>query len=422
MDKEFVILWFDGHLLVDTGAGDDGLRGCPLPDREDPVKIIVDFVSTLDEKPSSVRLLYQPVDIEALEIKTSNVPRGKLRETLGGKYPDVLSETVPWCVSRMQKSEATYATLLWIDKQQRLPRLRKAFAEINIRLVGAWPLVSALEEVEPTNTPGKSAVAVVLTDAAAFVYNVTAAGNRWAKFSIGHNFRGALKNLIDAAVAKRAGEQRPPVLIVDAGELQWDFEETTLRGTVPSRLALTQLTAVALKLKTTSLSNYLPKERVIRVDRAIWAAAALFALIFLISGGRYYAEYRNLSVAGKKQTDESVRLNRENEHFAANKKIIDVATEWETETRVAEQGRLEILKAVMNERPPELTIHSLVINDKEFTITGTEHEQLGEKEAPYNKFLKALSDAGDKDKVWSITTKDSVLAVENFTITGTFNQ
>jgi len=422
VEKICTILWFGKQLVLKTT---EGVEGLPLPEKEDPIPLVMAAIEALEPRPKTVRIIYQPADLEMHAVDDmSKGNRNVIADTLGADYPALRNPATVWSASRLHKTEdGRYGTLLWIDSKLRLARLRGALEQKKIKVEGAWPLVSVLEEVEPTKTPNSPAMAVVLTDAGGFVYAVAPGGGRTATFVTGYGFRQQLGGVVKTALSHYSTSERPPVLVVDGGVEKWDIGATELADSSPLTLNLEEILAVGEKLPPRSLANFLPRELVLRVDRILQWATVAVAAAAVLSLAAYYHQYRGLVASGIEQDRIAQALRAEVATYKANQAKMQEIDQLDREMETTAGGRMALLKAIMRDKPREVTVHTLTISNNTFAIQGTAHEGAGSNQGPYYAFLDKLAaenKAGGPLLALDKEARPAVLPEAEFTINGTF--
>jgi hypothetical protein len=221
------------------------------------------------------------------------------------------------------------------------------------------------------------------------------------------------------ALSHFAADDPPPVLVVDGSTEPWDLTVGPLAGLSPATIGLGALLASAQQLRLSDHANFLPHQRILKLDAALRICAAACAFAAIVSGGMYLAEYRQLQGDASVQRATAERLHVEADRLRSNERTLVKLRSFREEMDVAGRGRLALLFAVIEHKPVEITVHSITISGRSFEITGTAHEGVGQATGPYQRFVSALA---AKPNPWQLAPEinSTTPATSSFTIGGSF--
>jgi hypothetical protein len=401
---QHVSLVCDGHrTLVPVGPG------------ETHASTLLRLIEELDPKPTSLRLIYQPHDLLMHPVECPNAGRRAIQQALAHEHPAITTDVVAWAFQRLEPTAKGAQTLLSFERTPLLARFVTDLEKIKIRLDGAFPLMTLLELLPAFESSG-FAIGIAHTETTALVHCRDESGARSV-----HTFEGPGADSRTVSFIGQFTEdtsRHPALSVLYDPPHQWPFSSLTATTTV-SPLALMDFLPEAARIPLKDPSNLLPASAIPSPNAlAYLAAAACLAVSLGLIAKHELAQADARSQAAVKEIQRA-QLADDITQRRSTVTVMDRAARLTADVGHSPAGLAVLLRSFDEALPRELTLISLRQSAESFTIEGTAHAGIGDKEGPYFAFFDAM---GEATRPWKITTKrPATLASADFSISGNFN-
>ena len=407
MEKCLSVLWW--HHTVVTSAGHASM----LPADGDPALSFCAFAANLNTP--ALRVFYASENLEHFSTPCPKGTRSTLQRALSPRYPALENPSIAWAAHSVRVHPSGASTLLYIEQQPRLLRLRAALAERGVTLEAVFPILVLAEAAPPMNESEKPTLAVLHTDEAAAVYWITPGGDRHAAFFDGPTARERMLEEVVTGVSAFEGKTTPVFTVVNAGTTAVDL---TGVATPPAKiLSAAEFLAHANRVAAREVHNLLPLQPRWSFDLLCHAAALLFFIGTLAFVGHYLIALRSAQADVALQHSQEHALADQNARFRANQVRIAQSAALMDEVTIARPLKRQFLEALNRARPPQISIRSVSLNEATWTIAGYAHEGVNAEKGPYQSFLAAFEKSGS----WTIgaESRKPVINQPEFTWSGT---
>jgi hypothetical protein len=384
-----------------------------LPAEGDVVLSFCGFVEGLSPVPKAIRLFYHSPALEHVATTCPKGSRQTVQKALSPRFAALADPATVWAAHRVRTNTAGTTTLLYIEEEPRLARLKAILGERGIELEAAFPLLALLEAVPSARQLDQPMIALLHTDEAAAVYWRTAEGDRHAAFFDGTTTRErAGRELVNGFSVFKVQPDFTVVALGSAAVDLWPGAPKPVKV-----LSAEEFLAHAPDLGVREISNFLPPQTLFTGDHACHAAALVLLCIAATAAGTYFLSIRDAQNNRVLQQAEEQELKAENSHFRDNKAHIEAVNAVLKEVLVAKPVKRRFLEALNKARPPQISIRAVTLNETTWTVTGYAHEAVGLDKGPYQAFLAALK----KNEGWTVNAEGSpaVIKEPEFTLGGT---
>ncbi|HWA09522.1 MAG TPA: hypothetical protein VG838_08745 [Opitutaceae bacterium] len=410
MSAAVPVMWWNNTVVAD--ATPEPVRTL-LPQDGDSVLGFCAFVEALTPTPKSIKVFYHSPNLEHLPTTCPKGSRQTIQKALSPRFSALADPTTAWAAHRIRTNAAGTTTLLYIEEEPRLARVRAALDDRGIVLEGVFPLLVLLEATAPASRLDKPIIALLHTDEAAAVYWRTAEGDRHAVFFDGPTTRErAIRELVTGfSVFKTA----PIFTVINAGSAPVDL------GSISQKPGKTfssgEFLSYARLLGPREVCNFLPPQSLFTADHVCYAVALILFVIAATGAGTYVAAVRAARANLSLQRAEENQLTAENARLRENKARIQAVNAVLNEIVIARPVKRRILEALNRSRPTQISIRAVALNESTWTVTGFAHEGVGVEKGPYQAFL---SNFGKSDG-WTVgpDSKSAVIKEPDFTLNGT---
>ena len=407
MEKGLSVLWWNHTVVTSDG------QATTLPADGDPVLHFCAFAANLNVP--ALRVFYASENLEHFPTPCPKGTRSTLQRALSPRYPALENPLMAWAAHAVRVHPSGASTLLYIEQQPRLLRLRVALAERGIVLEAVFPLLVLVEAAPPMNESEKPTLAVLHTDEAAAVYWITPAGDRHAAFFDGPTARERMLEELVTGISAFEGKTAPVFTVVNVGTAVVDL--TGIAQPPAKILSAVEFLAHADRVPARDVHNLLPPQPRWSLDLLCHAAALLFFLGTLALVGNYLIALRSAQADLALQHSQEHALAEQNARFRANQGRIAQSAALIDEVAIARPLKRQFLEALNRARPPQISIRSVSLNEATWTVAGYAHEGVNAEKGPYQSFLAAFEKSGG----WTIgpDSRKAVISQPEFMWSGT---
>ena len=408
------ILWWNSTVAARIGGQ---TVTAVLSDGNDPEAFCA-FVSKFDPVPKAIRLFYHSAAMEHFATQCPNGSRRTVQRALCHRTPVLNDPAAIWAAHRVG-DRANGTTLLYVEPDGRLLRVRAALAEMNVQIEAAMPMLVLVEEAAQAEDRGKPRIVLLTANEAAAVYWMTPAGDRHAAFFDGNSARERIgRELIEGfSIFKSA----PVFTVVDAGSNAPDLSRW-VEGSLPQKpakiLPVEELLSASETLGHHEVCNFLPPISRFTFDHLCQITALVIFFAAVLMGATYLSEIRSARENLTAQRAEEQKLETDIGRLRGNQATMQAAQAILDEAVVASPIKLRFLEALNRARPVQISIQSATLNESSWSVIGRVHEGAGLDKGPFQSFLAALQ----KDGGWAIASENRAPTAQEpeFTLSGTF--
>lgn len=412
MSQPTTVLWWRqlAIALTDSGPVSADLAAAP-----DSILAVAAFIQELAPTPKTIRLVYEAQDLEHVFTTCPKASRETLRKTLAPTFPTLGAPTATWSAQRISTSETGSTTILHIDRNGHLARLRSALEERSIRIVNAHALPSLIDCTEATSRPSGPAIALISTDNDTLVYWATNEGQRHLS-----NFPGAEGREHAIADLYNAFSMHPhgtpvPFLVVTHGDNPIPLDTFPTKPT--ATLTLADFLGNAPKLAKTDLANLFPPPPPVSSDTIALLASCVFLMAAAACAISYVGDLHEARNNKDRQRAEENKLTQIIETSTATKTAIEKINSELAVYAAPRPLKVKFLAFLSRSRPQQITLRAVNFDGNHWTVTGILHQGVGVDKGPFQAWLAAFDNSTD----WSLDptqnrSADSAL----FTLNGSF--
>ena len=407
------VLWWNNTVVV--AQGPKPVSTVLSPDG-DAVLGLCAFLEALTPAPATVRLFYFS---QTLEYSPTTCPKGSrktIQRALGARFPSLENPLTAWAAHKVRSHAAGSTTLLYIEQDGRLAKLRAALNGRGIEIEAAFPLLVLAEATPPLNEQGKPGIALLHTDEAAAVYWITRDGDRHALFIDGPTARERAIEELENGFSAFGDKAVPVFAVVNAGGGR-PIDLAGIRQKPEKTLSAHDLLSRAGALTGRDIGNFLPSKPRFTWDHLCHAAAFLLFAFGLGFAGAYVAAVRAAQADIALQRSAEQALTDENARLRGNKAHLDQVNAILGEVTVARPVKLRFLESLNRARPAQISIRSVTLNEAAWTVAGFAHEGVNVEKGPYQAFLASFQKSGE----WTIGPDSQATGIHqaDFTLSGT---
>lgn len=404
------VLWWNRTVVAAAGPVPASTL---LPAEGDGVMAFCAFIAM--QKVTSIRLIYGSPTLEHSSTTCPKGNRATIQKALSGRYPALANPLTAWAAHEVRPNATATTTLLYIEQEPRLGRVRAALHDLGITLEAVFPLLVLAEATPPLNRPGQSALAVLHTDEAAAVYWISPDGDRHASFYDGPTARERMMQELNTGFAAFAGKSAPVFAVVNAGSAPLDL--SSLPQPPAPAISVADFLAHAGALSTREVCNFIPPESRLTLDRLCHVAAFAGFFSALVLTGSYVAAVRDAQANLALQHTQEEMLAQQNARLRANRAHLEQVNAILNEVAIARPVKLRFLEALNRARPASISIRSVALNEATWSVAGYAHEGVNVEKGPYQAFLAGF----EKNDGWNLApdSRAPVLRQPDFTLTGT---
>lgn len=405
-----ILYW---NQTVIAGVGDAPARAL-LPHEGDSVAAFCDFVAGLEPSVKAVRLLYHASGLEPVPAPCPRGSRKMIQKVLSSRFTAIADPLTAWAAHRVRSNAAGTTTLLYIEEEPRLSRLRSGLDERGITLEAAFPLLTVFEAGPLISPLHKPVIGLLHTDEAAAVFWRTSEGDRHAAFFDGQTTRDrAIRELVTGFSIFKT----PPLfVVVNAGSAPIDLASLSQRPGLT--LTVAEFLKQASSLSPEEPCNFLPPPRLFSVDRICRAAAlVLFAAGFAVAA-TYALGVREVRANLALQQSKVRQLETSNARLRDNRQRIEAADAVLGEIAIARPVKRRFLETLGHARPISINVRAVTLNKATWSVTGIAHNAVGADKGSYQAFVENFGhNAG-----WSLGSgnKGAAPLGTEFVLNGTF--
>ncbi|MBL9187474.1 MAG: hypothetical protein JNK23_08365 [Opitutaceae bacterium] len=412
-----VVLWWDDALRV--LAPDGRLLSRTLAAGADHVAEIQKLIAAECAGISALRIVYHPAHLDLHLLPCPDTSRAKLRTIFAHQHPALALPDTVWAVEpiRRHRDGDGCNTILYLDHRSPLPRLLAALQSSGIDVEGAWPLQTVIEATPACEASVDGFVSVLGIGRRSLVSCLRPNGARFLRLQ--EQPSPKLGPDLNAALAFFEGAPFPAGLVVGSDEAWYDFFRETVRDFPFQKLTVAEFLSHARRLKPSGFSDFTPRRPIVTRKTFFPAAVALAGIAALAwSVQSAYFGHRRAHAAH----DALTRIEREQSQLAllvASRR----ATKEEIERLEVQIGRLRsspqlhhrLVTSLTNALPKTMSLQTLKIEDRRFTITGKIFEGGGTAASPLIGFRRAVTTAGEP---WRVEEAPIADAKDNFSLAG----
>lgn len=385
MKNTTLVIWLGRDVYLKT---DEDSTKVTLPERGDQVDALCKLIVSLPGSPKSVRIVYQPAELDCSPIEVPKAGRNVLERILARDHLNLGTDNCAWACLTLFPAGRTYSSVLMIESAPRLQRLQHALFEQKISVAGAWPLPSLIERFAPFDTPKSPALAVVRTPNGAILYGVDKTGTRTIAAFQDEQFRASLFGMLGQQLALYDAGSTPPVYLFTA-EPDTELEEL-LAPYSPLMPGIAPLLDAIANLSPKHPSNFLPGEFSINPNTLLAAVGGASLLLAAILSALYVLDIRRVSEDQRSKRAEADRLSVRISSLEKNQEAIEAARSFTNEANPASARPSELIHFLSRNIPQSITLRTFKVNNLAFTIDGISHDY-AKNSAEYQKFITALT-------------------------------
>jgi hypothetical protein len=409
------ILWWNDTVLARVSGQNVATT---LPSDSNDVAAICSFIRGLSTVPKAVKIFYHSPAIEHFVTPCPKGSRRTIQRALCHRTPALDDLATTWAAHPVRAGASGTTTLLYIESQSRLPRLRAALAERGIILEGVFPVLGLVEEMALSEEREKPRLVLLISDDAAAVYWITPVGDRHAAFFDGISARERIiRELIEGFSIFKAS---PVFTVINVGTKPFDLTQISHEDFVPkpSRiLSAAELLDGAGTLGTRETYNFLPPGSPVNFDHLCYLTAIVFLFAGSLLASAYLSAIRSSKANLSAQQAEERALEDNIERLRANQTRVKSAQEILAEAKVALPVKLRLLEALNHARSAQISIQTANLGESTWTVTGRVQEGPTPERGPLQAFIAALQ----KGDGWTVGADRTtpIGADSDFTLSGT---
>lgn len=408
-----VLLW-DRLAIAPT---DRGTPAMTTLEAGDSVPAFCAFLEGLVPTPRRIRLFYQSPALESVSTGCPHkADRRLMRLALGTKFPALGVPTTVWGFHPPRPHGSGASTLLYLAQNGFLPQLRAALSSRQINLEAAYPLPVLLETDAVFHPPGTPAMAVIQAEHGTGVFWLTPSGDRHVSFFTGPTAGERLQQEVDTGLSIFEEQHRPPLLVINATAR---MPESSLLQLAPTqKRSIGELLAAAALKKLPATANLVPIPSRWFPTGAAHAAAVIVFLCTFFLGQRYLEARHQARVNLSSRQILTQTLSSEVSRLESTQASLERAESFVAEVSGGPRHYSRFLAALGRQRPPQITITSVSLNESSWNIRGVIHEGLNDEHGPFPAFIRAF--CGNPG--WSAGTdsRNPRPTASEFTLSGTF--
>ena len=417
MRDTVTVLWWNTTVVALVGGES---HTTSIPAGGDLLLAFCGFVEGLAPTPKSIRLIYHAPDLEHFSTPCPKGSRAVIRKALSPRYAALANPTTTWGAHKIRTNDGGSSTLLYIEEQPRLAKLRAALDDRGIALEAVFPVLALVEANPPTDQldKPKAAIALLHTDDAAAVFWTTPNGDRHAAFFHGDSARDRVINELFTGLSAFDAKVPPAFSVIQLGTKPLSLADHVLPFKPTVTVTVEDFLSNADKLKRSDLANLLPPPSAFSTDTLAYAAALLFFCSALGIGGKYLADIRAIRADLELQRSQEQQLLSSVQHLTENRDRITTIQKVLDEAAPAKPVKARFLDTLGRTRPVPITVRSVSLAENYWTVTAVAHEGVGLEKGPYQSFVDAFAKSSGG---WTINpeSRSPVIRQTEFTLTGT---
>lgn len=404
-----VALWWSNYVAL---LSSDELREHTLLAGETPAAALLSLLGQMQQKPTALRLIYQPQDLQSMPVDCPKGSRKSIQQALAPDHPALTTDLVVWACQPLIATARGASTVLSLERTPNLRRFAEALAKARIRLDGAFPIAAVLERL-PAFAGDGPAIGILHSASLGLLYTRDASGVRnVAPISDGADTEARALELFSTHI--HTFHVPPQVSIAHTTATPWPFEAP---GVTVTTADLSVFLQEAEKLSLSSLSNFLPPSRLPSPSSVAILAASLAILASAMVVIRHEARLADERAQALLKADRRASLDQELNGRRSNQSAIARATALAADIGASPAALAPLLGFLEAELPRELTLTDLRYERGVFTIEGSVHSGDGAAEGPFFAFYDSLS---APSRPWRISTKRPTAASASFNLSGSF--
>jgi hypothetical protein len=404
------VIWFGSHATIHLGD-----EHIPVSfSQRDPVQALCGALCEMEKKPKSIRLLFQPADLDYQQVKIPKVGRAGIERCL--EESEIPLSDAWGCLVPIPDGKMYYSLLL-TESQPLLLRLKQTLAENRIRLLGAWPLVAVIDTLPPFNSLTAPGLAILEYPDATLIYSIDAQKSRSLAMISGEDMHGSAVNTLSQHLALYDVSQLPAIYHLHA-TTEPSFTASLLPSGSTTELTESQLVSASQKLPLSALSNFIPKQLAESYSFFITSAGvAAFALAFLMAF-TYWRDLHNTEALAVSTKEAITKLTGTIQTLENNRELIKANSVFVEEAVPSKLAINALFDYIEGHTPDSIAIRNLSITGDTFVIDGSLFEGVGTQASPYHKFYDGLLSAKG---TWKLADNGRLnVAMADFSITGKF--
>lgn len=411
MSQPTTVLWWRQLAIALT---DSGPVSVDLENAPDSILAVASFLQELAPAPKTIRLVYEAQDLEHVFTTCPKAARETLRKTLAPNFPALGAPTATWAAQRITTSETGNTTIIHIDRNGHVARLRSALEERGIRIVNAHALPSLLDCTDATSRPG-ACVALIATDNDALVYWQTSDGQRHlSNFPGAEGREHAIADLYSAFSLHPHGTA-VPFLVVNHGDNPIALDTVPAKPT--ANLTLADFLEATPKLAKNELANLFPPSAPVSADTVALLASCIFLMAAAACAISYFGDLTEARNNKDRQRQEEQKITKLIESATATKTAIEKINGELAVYAAPRPLKVKFLSFLSRSRPQQVTLRSVNFDGNHWTITGILHQGVGVDKGPFQTWLAAF----DASTEWGLDpTQNRAADSALFTLNGTF--
>ena len=389
-----------------------------LPAAGDAVAGFCGFVRGLKPVPKAIRIVYHSAALEHFATPCPKGSRRTIQRALCHRTTALNDPAAAWAAHPIRTGASGSTTLLYVEPQPRLVRLRAALAEDGVVLDAVFPILVLVEEAVPPEEREKPRIVLLSSDEAAAVYWISPAGDRHAVFFDGATAPERIRTELIESFA--SFKTTPEFSIVNAGASPFDLSriaDENLKQKPGKVLSAADLLDMAGSLGNREVTNFLPPGSPVTFDHLCHVAALGLFFAGALMAATYFSAIRSVRANLTEQQAEERALGEDIARLRANQAKIESAQAILTEARIAPPVKLRFLEALNRARPMQISIQSATVGESTWTVSGHVHEGVGLEKGPFQTFLAALQ----KGEGWTVGSDHPAPTAKDpdFTLSGT---
>jgi hypothetical protein len=387
-----------------------------LPDGGDVSEAFVSFIEGLSPTPKIIKIFYLA---HSLESTTADCPpktsRATLRKIHAQNFATLSDPEIAWALQPARGGVPGTSTLMFLEERPVLIKTVRALASRGIHVQGCFPITSLLELTEPFVSSAKPVVAYLSTARESAVY--------WCASDNTRNFTafGAdapverVTTEINQSLA-RFEDADPLILNVSIGVEPMEFP-LEANGVPDNTLTVDDLFRCHEQLKPGSLANLVPLPGGVPLNLVLFMIAFALVIATAALATSYYAKWQAAEADAKAVQTQISDAQADVQKLEDNKKKTDTAQATLEEIALGPAFKSELLTVLARNRPPEITIRNLLIDERKFTIVIEIHD--GNTDGPQSPLQSFLTSLG-ASSLWTVTLVERPKkSPSSFTINGT---
>jgi len=418
MPESAVILWWGADIRILAGNGKTSRL--TLEGAEDPVPAILRMAGESCVAAQPLRIIYHPETLDTHDISCPNTSRSRLRKILVREFRALAAPDAVWSAEPIRRGLKGYATVLYIDKHSRLPRLLEGLAERGLPVEGVWPLQSLVEVTPPCAMAEDGFLSLVVLGGRALVSSAGPSGDRSVRFFEGHEFADAAIAEMGTVLARFEEDAVPPGLMIVEESPHAGAFKVPMPAPALNEMSLAAFLGHARILPAGGFSDFLGHKPFFDRLPAPRQMMAWAGLILMVASAWFAWAARQDRESSLRQVAASREQHAHLQEWVASRATIegkiDELEQAVSRIQGAPQPHYELLAALDRATPKTIALQALKIQDRAFAIKGHIYED-ADRPDTLPRFWRELA---APDAPWHLEDAPTTTGEADFTLRGSF--